>query len=106
MRSMVIDTASFCQRQAGRASRTRALGAQDQTTGSSLGSRPRQVGSVQAADNSPGRRGRRTPRRVVLETVARRDGAQRLSLALTLLARASRTPPGAASSSRQEDTLA
>lgn len=103
MRSMVGDTAPISQRQAGRVSRAPALGAQDQATSNIRGCHSEPMRAVQAVDPSPGRRAGRTPRQVVLQSVARRDGAERMSLALTLLARASRTPLEGISSSRQED---
>ena len=45
--------------------------------------------TIQPARDRPVPRPGRSPRRVVLNAVVRRDAAQRLSLALTLLARAS-----------------
>ena len=53
--------------------------------------------TIQPAGDRPAPRPGRSPRRVVLEAVIRRDAAQRLSLALTLLARASDEDGGSGS---------
>lgn len=103
MRSRVGSTAPFFQPQARRDCETLSQGALEQTMSTSQGRHPEPMQSVQAADTPPGRRARRGVRHVVLEAVARRDGAERLSLALTLLTRASRTPFEGISSSRQEN---
>ena len=103
MRSRVGDTAPFSQRRAGRACTTHVLGAQEQQTSTMRDHPLEQMGAVQTGDTPPRRRAGRLPRRVVLEAVARRDGAERLSLALTLLTRASRTPLVGVSFLRPED---
>jgi hypothetical protein len=103
MRSRVGSTTPFFQHQARRACKTLSREAPEQTTSTSQGRHLEPMQSAQAADTPPGRRARRTPRRVVLEAVARRDAAERLSLALTLLTRANWTPFEGISSSRQED---
>lgn len=79
-----------------------ALGTRRQTPDGSNACTPVYTPLVQPAD-PPARHPRRSPpRRVVLEAVARRDGEARLSLALILLARASRDCPTRLPRSLQE----
>ena len=83
---------------------------------------PRGVMATQSSRVQPPTRRSHPPRRVVLESVARRDAAQRLSLALALLARLGEAPhvpaspaleyggsagacPGIGSSVSQEDPI-
>jgi hypothetical protein len=85
-----------------RAGVSEALGTRRQTTAGSSVCTPASRPLVQPAA-TPVRYPRRSPpRRVVLEAVARRDGEARLSLALTLLARASRDGPTRPPRSLQE----
>lgn len=103
MRSRATDTRSLCQRQAPPVNLPGVLDPEPQSAGERGGSFQQRVPPVLPGARPPGRRPGQAPRGVVLEHLARRDADQRLSLAFTLLTRASRVIQETASPSTPEE---
>jgi hypothetical protein len=98
----IVSRAPISHPQPERAGVSVALGTRCQTTDGSSPRTPVYRPLVQPADTPAQHPRRSPPRPVLLEAVVRRDGEARLSLALTLLARASRDGPTGLPRSLQE----